>query len=389
MEIESAAPPVGELWEALYRSNIVGILYGREHTVLGANERFLQMVGRDRAHLEGGLDWMAMTPPEHRAQDERGMEVLRRGEPFPVVEKEYLRPDGSRVAVLIGGAVVNSEPYEWVSVVVDVSDHKHLEWRLLLAERRHHEAEMRAASTTLAALQQALLPAELPDPPGISLAARYSAAKDSEVGGDWYDAFLTDGRLLCTVGDVAGHGIRVTQAMGELRAGARTAALLDPDPAHVLSVLDRLVQRLVPTELATALFVTYEPDSRRLAWASAGHFAPLLVPAVGQPRYLDGPVGPPLGVNWQAAAAIACEELAVGDSVVLFTDGLVERRAEDIGLGLDRLLAAVQPGLSPDRLCDVVLESCLSVGQPLDDASVLVLAVTGDVTGDRADRRRL
>ena len=383
MEIERTAPRVEELWEALYRSNVVGILYGQEHTVLRANDRFLQMVGRDRADLERGLDWMAMTPPEHRAQDERGMEVLRRGEPFPIVEKEYLRPDGSRVAVLIGGAVVNSEPYEWVSVVVDVSDHKELEWRLLLAERRHHEAELRTASSTLAVLQQALLPAELPEPPGMSLAARYSAAKNSEVGGDWYDAFLAGGRLMCTVGDVAGHGIRVTQAMGELRAGARTAALLSPEPAHVLSVLDRLVQRLVSTELATALFVDYDPDSRRLTWASAGHFPPLLVPAAGQPRYLAGQIAPPLGISGHMAGNEG-EGLAEGDSLLLFTDGLVERRDEDIDVGLNRLLAAVRPGLPPEGLCDVVLDACLSEGRPLDDACVLVLSVTCTLPGSTA-----
>ena len=375
--VEATAPAARQLWDALFGSDVVGVLYGQEHVVLDANDRFLRMVGRDRADLEGGLDWMAMTPPEHRAQDQRGMEVLRRGDPFPVIEKEFLRPDGSRVPVLIGGAVVDTEPYQWVSVVVDLTDHKDLEWQLLLSERRRHEAEMDAAAHTLGELQRALLPAELPELPGLSLAARYSAAKQSEVGGDWYDAFAIDGRLMLTVGDVAGHGLRVTQAMGELRAGARAAALLDPDPARVAEVLDRLVQRLTPTQLATGLFAVYEPATLRLTWASAGHFAPLLVPAAGPARYLAGQVAPPLGIAEHGVVTGGRVDLAIGDSLLLFTDGLIERRHEDIDDGLRRLLAAARPGLSPGGLCDAVLDACVAVGEPLDDACLLVLTVNG------------
>lgn len=154
---------------------------------------------------------------------------------------------------------------------------------------------------TAVALQRSLLPS-LPDLPGLALAAMYlPAGQDSQVGGDWWDAFgLPDGATGLAVGDVMGHDLAAAAAMGQLRSVRRTCAWAGDDPATVLDRMDRLVQSFDMAQLATCFYARLEPagrpgEPRRLKWSSAGHLPPILLDPAGQVSLLTESSDVPLG----------------------------------------------------------------------------------------------
>lgn len=367
-----------EQFAALFRSTVVGVISGEEDRILQANDTFLSMVGRSRDDLAAGLDWVAMTPPEYLEQDRQGIEQLRRGEVLPVVEKEYLRPDGTRVPVLIGGGVIQPDPYRWVSVVVDVSDRRRLERQLVEAEQQALRARLDAAAAVVRKLQQSLLPGELPRVDGVEMLGRYLAAADDPVGGDWYDGFVTArGRVAVTVGDVAGHGLAATRAMSELRTATLMAGLIEQDATAILGHVHRYAQHLLPGMFATALLTLYEPASGRLSWARAGHPPPLVVRRGGRASWLEGRAGPPVGVG-AGRTPFHEADLGPGDTLVMLTDGLVERRSEPITDGLERLRAALE-GCDRLDLADmwgVATHACLPGGEPADDVCMVLVRPT-------------
>lgn len=133
------------------------------------------------------------------------------------------------------------------------------------------------------------------------------------------------------------------------------------------------VERLNDADLVTALAVVHEPPTGALRWAAAGHFPSLLVPAGGEARYLPGGVAPPLGIVGDGLVEGGRADLSPGDAVVLFTDGLVERRDEDVDSGLERLRLAAQPVGSAERLAEDVLAALRGGISQLDDVCLLVL----------------
>lgn len=212
-------------------------------------------------------------------------------------------------------------------------------------------------------LQSAVRPRELPALPGWQLAASYTSAGRVDVGGDFYDAIpLAGGRLGLLIGDVMGRGVEAAAAMSQVLAAARAFAAVDPDPATVLERLDLYFERFPTEQLVTLAYAVIDPRSDRLTLANAGHPAPLLIRQDGTVEYVEEGCGTILGVERSPRSA-ATVPFAAGDTLVLFTDGLLERRGEDPEVGKERLLRAWQrlgrepTGVDLSRLVAEVRES--------------------------------
>jgi serine phosphatase RsbU (regulator of sigma subunit) len=232
-------------------------------------------------------------------------------------------------------------------------------------------AERRLALT----LQRSLLPVGLPRLPGIDLAARYLPGTGGrDVGGDFYLAHpLEDGRLLLVIGDVMGHGAQAAARMGQLRAVVAAYAYDGDPPDRVLAHLSMRATALLDLPMATVLAAVYDPSSRRLTFALAGHPPPLIVPVDGPPAFAGSQPGPPLGADAMDYERHVVE-VPPGASVVLYTDGLIEDRKRVIDVGLERLRASLEGAqLSPEAICDRVLETLGRSGGGDDDIALLVL----------------
>ena len=238
-----------------------------------------------------------------------------------------------------------------------------------------------AAQRDLAdALQRSML-TEPPKPEGCEIVVRYvPAAAGAEVGGDWYDAFLQpDGRTVLAIGDVAGHDTRAAAAMGQVRGLLRGISYASArTPAAVLSELDRAMDGLALDTMATALVAELAPGpdgGTAMRWASAGHPPPVLLTPDGRASLLDSiPANLLLGVDPLLPRTDHGTVLAPGSTVLLYTDGLVERRDRDIDEGTAALVDAVArcAGLPLDQMCDRVLER-LFLPDAEDDVAVLAV----------------
>jgi serine phosphatase RsbU (regulator of sigma subunit) len=204
------------------------------------------------------------------------------------------------------------------------------------------------------------------------------------VGGDWYDAFLQRaGATVLAIGDVVGHDTRAAAAMGQVRGLLRGISYSSGgSPAEVLTELDRAVEGLALDTMATALVARLERDADSgrtlLRWASAGHPPPIVITPDGDVRVLDGkPADLLLGVAPETLREDRVELLDPGATVLLYTDGLVERRDRDIDAGTDALVALLREfaGLPLDELCDRVLER-LFLPDAEDDVAVLAVRLT-------------
>ncbi|MFC7828757.1 SpoIIE family protein phosphatase [Streptomyces sp. NPDC057375] len=251
----------------------------------------------------------------------------------------------------------------------------------------------RERSTALA-IQRSLLPRDLPGQAAVEVAHRYlPSASAAGIGGDWFDVIpLSGSRVGLVVGDVVGHGIPSTATMGRLCTAVRTLADVDLPPDELLTHLDDLVAHLAAVgpqegeaeiaELgATCLYAVYDPVSRRLALAAAGHPAPALLLPDGTTRIVTMTAGPPLGVGGLPFEATELE-LPEGSVVALYTDGLVEDRDRDVDHATAELCRALAaPATSLDALCDGVLKAVLPE-EPGDDVALL-LARTRALGEDR------
>ncbi|QCB21027.1 SpoIIE family protein phosphatase [Streptomyces sp. SS52] len=234
---------------------------------------------------------------------------------------------------------------------------------------------------TALVLQHSLLPRGLPGPAAVEVAHRYlPSASAAGIGGDWFDVIpLSGSRVALVVGDVVGHGIPSTATMGRLCTAVRTLADVDLPPDELLTHLDDLVTHLVAGDTgnevaelgATCLYAVYDPVSRRLTAAAAGHPAPAVVLPDGTTRLLAMTAGPPLGVGGLPFEATETE-LPEGSVVALYTDGLVEDRDRDVDHATEELCRALTaPAASLDALCDTVLKAVLPE-EPSDDVALLL-----------------
>jgi hypothetical protein len=252
------------------------------------------------------------------------------------------------------------------------------------------ESERRAA----AVLQRSLLPSALPKHPHVEFASRYAPAETGGIGGDWYDAFeLASGDLWVMTGDVAGHGLQPAVIMGRLRSALRSYALLGMSPEDVLRGANRKLLKFEPGVIATVTCGVLSPPYDELRMCSAGHLPPVLVDPGGEPRLLEAlPPAPPLGVVDDLETRATRWKLVEGSTVVLYTDGLVERRGESLTEGLERLRRAVR-SWDPEPLCGRLMDDLVGSHVPSDDIALLVLRVrpaphAGSRSSSDRERRR-
>jgi serine phosphatase RsbU (regulator of sigma subunit) len=232
---------------------------------------------------------------------------------------------------------------------------------------------------TARALQAAALPSSLPSTETIGLAASYRAASGtSDVGGDWYDAFeLESGRIALVVGDVAGHGLSAAALTAQMRNALRAHLFAGMRPLESLMKLSRLIAVQEPDALATIICVEVDPSGGAVTWASAGHPAPILVNEEGTSAHLKGRPIPPIGLVDPSCLEADFEHrfaLRPGSRLILFTDGLFERRNVSLDIGLAHLMiyAEQTAGQSdPAHACDMILKGMLS-GPQADDVCLLI-----------------
>jgi PAS domain S-box-containing protein len=219
-------------------------------------------------------------------------------------------------------------------------------------------------------VQRALLPTRMPQVPGIEFAARYEAAPGSAIGGDWY-AFvpLRGDRLGIAIGDVAGHGLSAVAEMAHVRFSLRSLSYLHDDPSDVLSQLSELVRVFSPDTMVTALYGTLDPSSGHFEYSLAGHFPPALC-GPDSCELVEVRADPPLGLGEQYARHTLT--LGPDQTLVAFTDGILERRSEAISLSLQRLTATCGAGpREPEALCEHLMREML-VDLPNDDDAAVV-----------------
>jgi PAS domain S-box-containing protein len=244
---------------------------------------------------------------------------------------------------------------------------------LAVHHARVYEREHRIAET----LQRSLLPDRLPQLPGLAVAARYlPAASEAEVGGDWYDVLPTpSGGVGLVMGDVAGKGLAAASMVGRLRSALRAYALEGQPPARVVEQLNRLIwTEEGDGQMATLIYVVLDPAADELRWVNAGHPPPLLLSDGAQPSFLEGGSSVPLGVLPFPEFEEATAAIDPGATVLLYTDGLVERPGENLDTGLQRLAGTIGPRpTDPQELCDLLVRELVPAGGASDDVALLSL----------------
>lgn len=243
------------------------------------------------------------------------------------------------------------------------------------------DARENAAQAQVAvALQRSMLPA-LPKGDRFALAARYvPAIADTQVGGDWFDAFpLLDGQMALVVGDVVGHDLEAATQMSQLRSILRTLAVdRGEPPADVLRRLDRIAEHLEAVQTATCIYAVVD-DSADGPWtvnfANAGHPPPLLVTKDGRASYLETTDHLMLGLGLDHTRSSSVVELPAGSTLLLYTDGLVEARDASVSVGLAQLqqFAGSLAGWPLEQFCDALVEHLAS--QPGDDVCLLAMRI--------------
>jgi PAS domain S-box-containing protein len=234
-------------------------------------------------------------------------------------------------------------------------------------------------------LQRAILPALLPSLPGWEMAASYLQAGHSDAGGDFYDVTpLEDGRVAFFVGDVMGRGVTAAAAMAQMRAAIRALVTVEPDPTAVLHALDRLFEQYDFHQLVTLVYAVADPARDELVVANAGHPPPVVHRADGSVEVVAGEPGLLLGAGGGLRDPITVPFHA-GDLLLAYTDGLVERRDEDIETGVTRLVEACAHHDDKD-LATWVAAVVLASRDVRRDDDVAVLAVRR-VPGADAGRR--
>lgn len=238
-------------------------------------------------------------------------------------------------------------------------------------------ARRRGAREISHSLQRSLLPRSLPGARWFEVAARYAPATATlQVGGDWYDAQLLDsGELALSVGDVAGHGVEAAARMGELRSAMTALRMVCGSPDELIGLMHRLYAG--SPIFATAVCARLDA-SGRFRWSSAGHPHPVLAREGEGTALLGGRLLPPLGVRAGWSGVLNERHLVPGDTVVLYTDGLVERRDEPLDTSLGRLVSdiASAPSTAPNALVDHVLEARQRLGPTTDDVAVVAARLT-------------
>jgi serine phosphatase RsbU (regulator of sigma subunit) len=295
----------------------------------------------------------------------------------------------------LAGALPSRQPWVIVAIGVLLSILAALLAQVLVSRRRLAErdaaaitalndqlTELYAEQRTIAlTLQRSLLPARLPTIPGVDVAVRYQPGSEGEeIGGDWYSVVaIDDDRFGFVVGDVSGRGVRAAATMAALRFTIRTLVLEGHDPSRVLDTCVRQTSEMVRGHLATVLVCVGDLRRGTISIGNAGHLRPLQV-VDGRATFLDVAVGVPLGAPGPGYVTTVVEA-PPGSTLVAFTDGLVERRNENLEAGLRRLVASVER--APSDLEQLVESVCGDLTAGSDD-DVAILAVRWCATAPTA-----
>jgi len=335
-----------------------------EPTVIPFGEGFAGQVATDREAM------LTQDPDEDEIQD-----PALRGLDIDSLIGVPLLAEGEVIGVLVVGAAA---PRHFTTEEIGLLRLAADRVAIAIGHARVYEREHKIAET----LQRSLLPETVPDLPGLDVGARYRpAAAEAEVGGDWYDVIpIPGGRVGLVMCDVAGKGLAAASMVGRLRSALRAYALEGHTAARVVEQLNRLVwteaheSEAHESEMATLLYAVVDPGDGVLRWVNAGHLPPLLLTLERMPHFLEGGSSVPLGVLPFPAYEEVSVRMEEGSTVVLYTDGLIERPGTHIDVGMETLAGIVRE--APDdakALCDHVLEALVPEPGPDDDVAVLAL----------------
>jgi serine phosphatase RsbU (regulator of sigma subunit)/PAS domain-containing protein len=321
--------------------------------------------------------------PDDQLEHDRLMRTLSRDGRPAQGEFRIVRPDGAVRHIRVAGEPVLGRGGAVASVfgtVQDVSEQRRAQTALeiahiqLAAQRSRAESERQLATL----LQQIIMPTEplrVPSSAGLQIAARYRPASAGVgVGGDWYGVFpLADDRLLLTVGDIAGHGFAAATAMAQLFHALHGLALTGADSGQLLRWLNAVTCSLPAFTIASACVALYDPADRRLCMANAGHPSPVLVRG-GRAAALPKPAGSMLGVDPGSGYDEESVVLESGDVLLLYTDGLIERRRHTPDENIARLLAEASACAAEPDL-EVYVDRILEQAESDTDDDTCILAV--------------
>lgn len=309
-------------------------------------------------------------------------EILRAATGGDEEQYRMSKETGFRSAMLVP-MTARGRPIGGIAFVAVAPDRRYTEMHLELAQEIANRAALAVDNARLyqrehsiaETLQRSLLRQRLPQIPGMRLASRYlPARRETEIGGDWYDAItLPDGRMAVVMGDVAGHGIAAAAVMGQLQNAVRAYAMEGHSPA---AIFQRVTALLDLREMATLLYFVFDPHTWTAEYANAGHLPPLVL-APGEPPIVLETGSPPLGVAGVLSFREEKASIPPGSTILLYTDGLVEVRGEPLDDGLRRLYeaAAAHAGLEPEAMLDHLVASMLPGTPVSDDAALLALRV--------------
>lgn len=300
------------------------------------------------------------------------------------IDEEHLRiaRDLQLRSALVVPLIARGKVLGVITWVAAESDRRYTENDLAFAEDLARRAAVaidnaELHSHTLAAavrLQQAVLPERMPQVPGWDVAGYYDPSGRTDVGGDFYDAVpLVDGRMVLFVGDVMGRGVAAAAAMAQMRAAIRAYCAVDPSPASVLGKLDRMFAQFPSEQMVTLAYLVVDPLAGELVVSNAGHPAPVLLRTDGTAHQLPDADGCPLAVLAEDRHESRVPVRA-GDIVLLFTDGLIERRGEDFDVGQARVLDLL-PTLAGDDLAGRLQSLVVALRDPSRDDDVAAVAV--------------
>ena len=393
------------------------VVLGPDLVIVEVNRAYLKATNRTREDLLGRylFDAFPENPADPEADGKKNLSaslqrVLELGEPdtmalqkydIPVMDRpgEYeerwwspvstpiLGPDGAVKWILI--RVEDVTPFinalasgDWPPTGTSI-EREALEAELYARARELHSLnqELREAHTREHAVTVALQRTMLMTPDfehHDNVAVRYLPADDSlTVSGDWYDLIdLPGGRVVLTIGDVVGHGLEAAAVMGMMRSVLNAAVRALERPAHALEALGLYARSMEGALNTTAINAMVDPDSRLITYSNAGHPPLVLVHADGECELLNQVVDPPLGARPQnVPASQAGHSYISGDTLVLYTDGLIERRGEDIDAGLDRLIATLgrHSTDSPELLADALMYDLGVLNGGRDDIALIVI----------------
>jgi serine phosphatase RsbU (regulator of sigma subunit)/anti-sigma regulatory factor (Ser/Thr protein kinase) len=228
-------------------------------------------------------------------------------------------------------------------------------------------------------LQRSLLPRKLPRVPGLRMAGRYlPAAEQSAVGGDWYDVIELENQCIgFVIGDVAGHGMAAATFMGQLRSAIRAYALDTAGPAKVITKVAEFSDRM-HSRMATIIYATLNLNTWEVRFARAGHPYPLLLRADGRTEFLSDVGGPPLGTGGRHAYDEQAVALSAGETLLLYTDGLIERRGRQLSEGEAALVeVAAKAPYEPELMCEAITSQLTEDISIADDIAVLAVQTVG------------